>query len=68
MFGNSLAILVPWLFVVWWTYGNGRQRRWFMVAAVLAFVSIVSTLDRGLWVAKGKIKTWPDGNLFERNP
>ena len=25
-------------------------------------------LDRGLWVAKGKVKTWPDGNLFDRNP
>jgi len=27
-----------------------------------------SELDRGLWVAKGKIKTWPEGNLFERKP
>ena len=25
-------------------------------------------LDRGLWVAKGKVKTWPEGNLFEGNP
>ena len=25
-------------------------------------------LDRGLWAAKGKVKTWPDGNLFDRNP
>ena len=22
-------------------------------------------LDRGLWTAKGKVKTWPDGNLFD---
>jgi len=25
-------------------------------------------LDRGLWVAKGKVTTWPEGNLFEGNP
>jgi CubicO group peptidase (beta-lactamase class C family) len=24
-----------------------------------------SELDRALWVAKGKIKTWPEGNLFD---
>jgi N-acyl-D-amino-acid deacylase len=27
-----------------------------------------SELDRGLWIAKGNVKTWPDGNLFDRNP
>ena len=27
-----------------------------------------SELDRGLWAAKGKVKTWPEGNLFEGNP
>ena len=25
-------------------------------------------VDHGLWVAKGKVKTWPDGDLFGRNP
>jgi N-acyl-D-amino-acid deacylase len=25
-------------------------------------------LDHGLWVAKGKVKTWPDGDLFGRSP
>jgi CubicO group peptidase (beta-lactamase class C family) len=24
-------------------------------------------IDRGLWVAKGKVKRWPDGDLFEPN-
>jgi hypothetical protein len=53
MFGNSLAILIPWLFVVWWIYGNRKQRRLFIGASVLAFISVVSTLDRGLWVGLG---------------
>jgi hypothetical protein len=53
MFGNSLAILVPWLFVVWWTYGSRKQRKYCIAAMVLAFVSVVSTLDRGLWVGLG---------------
>ena len=25
-------------------------------------------LDHGLWVAKDKVKSWPDGDLFGRNP
>ncbi len=25
-------------------------------------------VDRGLWAAKGKVKRWPDGDLFEQNP
>jgi len=24
-------------------------------------------VDRGLWVAKGKVKRWPDGDLFGQN-
>ena len=24
-------------------------------------------VDRGLWIAKGKVKTWPKGDLFEQN-
>jgi len=27
-----------------------------------------SELDRGLWAAKREVKTWPDGDLFERSP
>ena len=25
-------------------------------------------VDRGLWAAKGKVKRWPDGDLFGRTP
>jgi N-acyl-D-amino-acid deacylase len=25
-------------------------------------------LDHGLWIAKGKVKTWPDGDLFGHHP
>ncbi|HEY7538722.1 MAG TPA: serine hydrolase domain-containing protein [Methylomirabilota bacterium] len=25
-------------------------------------------VDRGLWIAKGRVKRWPAGDLFDRNP
>ena len=53
MWGNCLAILLPWLLVAGWSYGTRRQR-WFTLAVfVLAFIPVVSSLDRGLWVGLG---------------
>lgn len=51
--GNCLAILLPWLFVAWWSYGTRKQRRYTLVVFVLAIIGVVSSLDRGLWVAIG---------------
>jgi len=53
MWGNSLAILLPWLIVAWWCYGNRKERRWVLVIMATAFVPVVYSLDRGLWVGIG---------------
>jgi len=53
MWGNCLAILLPWLVVAGWCYGTRRERRWTVVICALAFIPIVSALDRGLWVGLG---------------
>lgn len=53
MWGNSLAILLPWLLVGWWIYGNRRQRRICGTVFVLALVPVVYSLDRGLWIGLG---------------
>jgi hypothetical protein len=55
MWGNCLAILLPWLLVAGWCYGNRRQRWFTLVVFVLAFIPVVSSLDRGLWVGLGCI-------------
>jgi hypothetical protein len=55
MWGNCLAILLPWLLVAGWCYGSRRQR-WFTLGVfVLAFIPVVASLDRGLWVGLGCI-------------
>ena len=51
--GNCLAIMLPWLLVAGWSYGTRRQRRFTLAVFVLAFIPVVSSLDRGLWVAVG---------------
>lgn len=48
--GNCLAILLPWLFVVWWAEGTRRQRYYLVAVLFVAMISIVYSLDRGLWV------------------
>jgi polysaccharide biosynthesis protein PslJ len=50
MWGNSLAILLPWLVVGWCSQGTTRQRRIGITALVLSFVPIVYSLNRGLWI------------------
>jgi hypothetical protein len=53
MWGNSLAILLPWLVVGWCVYGTRRQRRIGAVAVVVSLVPIVYSLNRGLWIGIG---------------
>jgi hypothetical protein len=53
MWGNVLAITLPWLLVVWWAYGTRRQRRAMVAVLVIAFVPAVYSLDRGLWIGLG---------------
>ncbi len=53
MWGNCLAILLPWLMVAWWSYGNRRERRWLLIVCAVALVPVVYSLDRGLWVGIG---------------
>jgi len=53
MWGNSLAILLPWLVVGWCSYGTPRQRRIGIIALVLAVVPIIYSLNRGLWIGMG---------------
>jgi len=49
--GNSLAILLPWLVVAWWATGT-RRSRWITFAAlVISIVPIIYSLDRDLWIA-----------------
>jgi hypothetical protein len=48
--GNCLAILLPWLIVVWWSMGTRKQKQMLAVVLFVAALSIVYSLDRGLWV------------------
>jgi hypothetical protein len=53
MWGNALAILLPWLMVAWWRYGSRIERRIAGTALILAIVPVVYSLNRGLWIAIG---------------
>ena len=55
MWGNCLAILLPWLLVAGWAYGTRRQRKLTVAVFALAFIPVVWSLDRGLWVGIGCI-------------
>jgi hypothetical protein len=48
--GNCLAILLPWLYVAWRSYGTRVQRRVIFPLFIVALVPVVLSLDRGLWV------------------
>jgi hypothetical protein len=50
MWGNVLAIMLPWLIVAWWSYGNRKERRNVLIVMAVALVPVVYSLDRGLWV------------------
>jgi O-antigen/teichoic acid export membrane protein len=51
--GNCLSILLPWLFVAWWSYGSRRQRKLVIITAAIALVPLVYSLNRGVWVGVG---------------
>jgi hypothetical protein len=53
MWGNCLAIMLPWLMVAWWSYGNRKDRRNLLIVLAVALVPVVYSLDRGLWVGLG---------------
>lgn len=53
MWGNALAILLPWLIVAWLIYGSRVQRRFTWILLGIALVPVVFSLDRGLWVGLG---------------
>jgi hypothetical protein len=53
MWGNALAILLPWLMVAWYAYGSRRERRIAGITLFLAVIPVVYSLDRGLWVGIG---------------
>ncbi len=53
MWGNALAITLPWLIVAWWCYGNRKERRNTLIVLAVALVPVVYSLDRGLWVGLG---------------
>jgi hypothetical protein len=53
MWGNALAILLPWLIVAWWCLGTRRQRQWTGAILAIALIPAVKSLDRGLWVGVG---------------
>jgi hypothetical protein len=53
MWGNALAITLPWLIVAWWCYGNRKERRNLLIVLAVALVPVVYSLDRGLWVGLG---------------
>ncbi len=53
MWGNVLAIMLPWLMVAWWSYGNRKERRNLLIVLGIALVPVVYSLDRGLWVGIG---------------
>jgi O-antigen/teichoic acid export membrane protein len=48
--GNCLAILLPWLLAAWWFTGSRRQRLIAATGMAIAFVPIIYSLDRGLWL------------------
>jgi hypothetical protein len=50
MWGECLAILLPWLTVAWWSHGTRRQRQACALILLIALAPVVYSLDRGLWL------------------
>ena len=53
IWGDCLTILLPFLIVAWWSYGNRRQRRLAVIIGVLALIPLVYSLNRTAWVGVG---------------
>ncbi len=53
IWGDCLTILLPWLFVAWWSYGSRRQRKLVLITAAVALIPLVYSLNRGVWVGVG---------------
>jgi len=51
--GECLTMLLPWLLVVWWSYGSRKQRKWVLITAAVALIPLVYSLNRGVWVGVG---------------
>jgi hypothetical protein len=50
MWGNVLAIMLPWLVVAWVNYGTRLKGRLAIAIVAISIIPIVFSLDRGLWV------------------
>ena len=50
IWGNCVALLLPWLIARWWFHGTRRQRLIALAGSVIAVVPIIYSLDRGLWL------------------
>ena len=51
VWGNCLAITLPWLVVAWRSYPTARWQRWAVdVVLLLTIIPTVISLDRGLWI------------------
>ena len=50
IWGNCVALLLPWLIARWWFQGTRRQRLIALAGGVIAVVPIIYSLDRGLWL------------------
>jgi hypothetical protein len=53
IWGDCLTILLPWLFVAWWSYGSRRQRKLVLGTAAVALIPLVYSLNRGVWAGVG---------------
>jgi hypothetical protein len=53
MWGNSLAILLPFMIAAWCIGGTRRQRRIGIVMVALSVIPIVYSLNRGVWLGVG---------------
>ena len=50
IWGNCVALLLPWLIARWWFQGTRRQRLIALAGCAIAVVPIIYSLDRGLWL------------------
>lgn len=50
VWGNALAITLPWLVVAWRNYGTRAQGRFVDVVLLLTIIPTIISLDRGLWI------------------
>jgi polysaccharide biosynthesis protein PslJ len=58
IWGECLTILLPFLIVAWWSYGNRRQRRLAVITCALALAPLVYSLNRTAWVGVGLIAVY----------